>query len=216
MKTIKHILSMMAVTLGLVLPLAVSSSRAQQVISYQGLATSNGVNLSGSHTLVLAIYANPTGGTALWSETQSDVTFTDGIFNVLIGSDTPLPIFDAGSYTGKPRAAADYYLGVSIDGGAELTPRSQLGAAPTAWSARFADSARVASNATNAWSFTGNTGTIYPSNFIGTTVTASGYNALFTNTIGTSNTAMGRSLVRRKGRSSICLARRLRGFTQAS
>lgn len=122
-----------------------SSSNAQQVISYQGSVTSSGTAVSGPHSVTLAIYAAATGGTALHTETQS-VTFTNGIFNATLGADhaNPLPMFDAGDVGGVVRPAADYFLGVSIDAGAELTPRSKLGAAATAWTSRMADSARTA------------------------------------------------------------------------
>ncbi len=152
MKNCKRLLSVVALACGLSLALAfciVTSSKAQQVISYQGLGMNNGTPLSGTHAVTLAIYKSAAGGVAIHSETQSTVAFTtDGIFNVLIGTDpkNPLPIFDAGSYNGAPRTAPDYFLGIAIDGGAELTPRSQLGASPTAWSSQFADSARVAGN----------------------------------------------------------------------
>ena len=151
MITTKRILSLMAVACGLVLTFAASSSKAQQVISYQGSLTQNSTPLQGAHSVTLAIYTISTGGTAIYSETQSAVTFTTGLFNVLIGSDktNPLPIFDVGSYSGAPRPAPDYFLGISIDAGAELTPRSKLGAAPTAWSSRFADSARIAGSGIN-------------------------------------------------------------------
>ena len=147
----------MAVAYGL-LPFAASSSKAQQVISYQGLATKNLTPLQGAHNVMLAIYGDSTGGAAIYQESQYNITFTDGLFNVLIGSGktNPLPIFDAGSYSGAPRSAPDYFLGISIDGGAELTPRSKLGATPTAWSSRFADSARAAGTAAIALSIVDN------------------------------------------------------------
>ncbi|MDP4199209.1 MAG: hypothetical protein Q8922_05560 [Bacteroidota bacterium] len=131
---------------GVLLPaLIASTSTAQQVISYQGTVTNSGAPLTGPHTIVLSIYSTATGGTALHTETQS-VTFTNGLFNVLLGSDhaNPLPMFDAGDVSGTVRPAADYFLGISIDAGAELTPRAKLGAAATAWSSRVADSARTA------------------------------------------------------------------------
>ncbi len=150
MNTFKNTRLSFAVAFGLLSSFATTSSFAQQVMSYQGIATNSGASVSGTHTVSLAIYANATGGAALWSETHTNVTFTDGVFNVLLGSVTPLTpplIFDAGSYNGSPRQAPAYFLGVTIpdfNGGAELTPRSQLGATPTAWTSQFADTARTA------------------------------------------------------------------------
>ena len=114
--------------------LAASSSTAQQVISYQGAVSNNGTPLQGPHNVMLAIYTASTGGTAIYQESMNGILFTDGIFSVLMGSNqaNPLPVFDAGDYTGKERPAPEYFLGISIDGKAELTPRSRFGAAPTA------------------------------------------------------------------------------------
>lgn len=142
----KRILSLTAVSFGLVLTMVATSSKAQQIISYQGLAQSNGATLSGSHSIAIAIYADSTGGSAMYSETQTGVIFTNGLFNIEIGTNpaNPLPVFDAGSYNGTTRPAPHYFLGVSIDGGQELTPRSKLGTSPTSWSSRFADSTRIA------------------------------------------------------------------------
>ena len=124
--------------------------------------------------MTLSIYSDSTGGTALYQETQSGVAFTGGIFNVLIGSNktNPLPIFDAGDITGTVRPAPDYFLGIAIDAGAELTPRSKLGASPTAWSSRFADSARTAGTAMNLAPNAG--GVVTSVNTLGGAVTLSG------------------------------------------
>ncbi len=135
------------------LMVAVCPSKAQQVISYQGEGLNNGTPLQGLHVLTLSIYTTPTGGAAIYAETQSSVQFTNGMFNILIGSKktNPLPIFNAGGYAGSV-PAPQYYLGVAIDDNPELTPRTQLGSAPTAWSSQFADSARIAGTATTALS----------------------------------------------------------------
>ncbi len=162
---------MAVAVLGLLL--AASASRAQQVISYQGLAQSNGTPLTGSHNLAIGIYADSTGGTAMYTESQYGVAFVGGLFNIEIGTNkaNPLPIFQAGNYSGSV-PAPDYFLGISIDGNPELMPRSKLGAAPTAWSSRFADSARLAGTATTALTATtainlapaGNAGQVLTSN----------------------------------------------------
>jgi N-acetylneuraminic acid mutarotase len=146
MRTFERILSIIAIA-GLVLTFAASSSKAQQIITYQGLAQSNGTALNGSHNVALAIYTDSTGGVAKYQESQLGVTFTNGLFNIEIGTNpaNPLPIFQAGNYSGSI-PAPNYFLGISIDGGQELTPRSKLGTSPTSFSSRFADSARVAGN----------------------------------------------------------------------
>jgi len=85
-------------------------------ISYQGVLTDNaGVPQNGTFTMAFGLYTTPTGGSALWSETQNTVQVTNGIFNVLLGSSTPINLpFDV-----------TYYLGVSVQG-TDLLPRIEL------------------------------------------------------------------------------------------
>jgi len=63
-----------------------------QMISYQGrLSRADGQPVSdGTYSLVFRIYTQETGGTPLWSESQS-VRVTGGLFNVLLGSYNPIP-----------------------------------------------------------------------------------------------------------------------------
>lgn len=88
-------------------------------ISYQGVLTDASGNLvsDGSYNLTFRLYEVASGGTPLWSETQS-ASVSDGIFNVILGDRTPLNLpFD------KP-----YWLGVTVGSGAELSPRIELAA----------------------------------------------------------------------------------------
>ncbi len=91
-----------------------------------------GVALQGSYNFTFRLYAAPTGGAALWNETQNGVaTDTDGFYSVLLGSATALTLdFDTG-----------YYLSLAVNGGAEMTPRQYLGMVPLAWRATVADTA---------------------------------------------------------------------------
>jgi len=75
---------------------------------------------NGDYSIVFSLYDMETGGTALWSETQPAVRVINGLYNVLLGSRTPLTV----------PFSKTYYLGVSVDGGDELAPRARLGAAP--------------------------------------------------------------------------------------
>ena len=62
-----------------------------QTIDYQGrLADSDGNYLNSVVTVDFLIYNVETGGTALWSETQ-DVSTSNGIFHVLLGSGISFP-----------------------------------------------------------------------------------------------------------------------------
>jgi hypothetical protein len=111
-----------------------------RTISYQGaLADANGNFISdGNHTLALKIY--DASGAVLYSETQTAVV-VKGLFNVMIGSTSGLP-----SNLSFDKA---YYLGVGVDGGSELVPRTPLSASPYAFRAQVAEQALALSpNAT--------------------------------------------------------------------
>ncbi len=89
------------------------------LISNQGrLTDDSGVALNGSFQLTFSIYENPMGGTALWTEIHDDVSVAGGLYGVLLGAVTPLTpeIFDS----------PNTFLGVTINGGAELLPRRQI------------------------------------------------------------------------------------------
>ena len=61
-------------------------------ISYQGILTnSSGAPVAdGSYDIKFELFNALSGGTALWSETQTAVTVSNGTFSVLLGSVTPL------------------------------------------------------------------------------------------------------------------------------
>ena len=57
------------------------------LMSYQGTLTdSNGVALDTTVSMTFSIYTDSVAGTQVWSETQSSVTISHGIFNVLLGN----------------------------------------------------------------------------------------------------------------------------------
>ena len=74
--------------------LAVEDLRAvPSRIAFQGsLADSAGDPVEGTVDLALAMYADETGGTALWSESQLGVVVTGGHFRIALGSETALPM----------------------------------------------------------------------------------------------------------------------------
>lgn len=121
-------------TLALVLAVALCSSAAQAVIpqtmSYQGVLrdASGNVVPDASYSVTFSIYAVDAGGTALWSEGQT-LPAADGIINATLGHGVPLALpFDT-----------TYWLGISIEGEAELSPRTELTSAPYAQRAAYAD-----------------------------------------------------------------------------
>lgn len=105
-------------------------------INFQGKLTNpDGTNVtSGTYSIVFSLYTVVSGGTAVWTETQSSVSIVDGIFQVNLGSVTALP----GSVDFK---SANIYLGVKVGSDAEMTPRIPFTAAPYAFNASTADDA---------------------------------------------------------------------------
>jgi hypothetical protein len=106
-------------------------AQVPRTISYQGILADNLGNYvpDGNHSLKLSLYDQASGGSQVYSETQN-VPVVRGVFNAIIGSVTPLPTtlsFD--------RA---YFLGVSVDGGSEMAPRTPLTAVPYALRAAVA------------------------------------------------------------------------------
>lgn len=107
-----------------ILLISVSSSVLAQIpktMSYQGVLADTGGSAvaDGNYSLTFRIYDAASGGTEIWVETQT-IPVVDGIFNAILGSATPLNLaFD------RP-----YWLGVSVDGGTELSPRIELTSAP--------------------------------------------------------------------------------------
>lgn len=108
-----------------------------RTISFQGVLTDASGNPlpDGQRQLRIALYSTQSGGSALYSE-QHNATTQGGVFSLLIGSVTPIPSsleFD------RP-----YFIGVSVNGGAELSPRTPLTSVPYALHAQRADHAATA------------------------------------------------------------------------
>ncbi|MCH7877972.1 MAG: tail fiber domain-containing protein [candidate division Zixibacteria bacterium] len=102
------------------------SAAAPLTISHQGLLTdNNGAPLNGSFSLTFSLYSVPTGGIALWTETQT-VNPGDGLYQVTLGNSTPL---SSALFSGANPAL---YLGISVGADPELTPRAEFSAAPYA------------------------------------------------------------------------------------
>ncbi len=113
---------------------AVQFSWAQvpRLMNYQGVLTdASGVAVpDGNYNITLRIYTEATGGTPIWEEAQL-VAAHKGIFNAILGSISPLSI----SFSDQ------YWLGVTVGAGTELTPRIQFTAA--AYSLNASDAEKV-------------------------------------------------------------------------
>ncbi len=97
------------------------SAQVPRTLHYQGVLTdSEGAAVAdGSYSITFKIYGASPGTFPLWTETNS-VTVSKGIFSVTLGGSVPLNLpFDQ-----------QYYLGISVAGEAELTPRVPLASSP--------------------------------------------------------------------------------------
>jgi len=93
-------------------------------IAFQGYLTDTGGSpIDGDVNLELAMYPVATGGSALWTELQTTVPTNQGVFAIALGSVTPFPpdLFDG-----------PVYLGIRVDGAAEMEPRTELQSTPYA------------------------------------------------------------------------------------
>jgi hypothetical protein len=99
---------------------APAGGQVPTVLNYQGALTDAGAAVvdDGDYSMTFSLYDVSAGGTPLWTETQT-VAVAKGIFNAILGSSVSLDLdFDA-----------QYWLGISVAGEAELTPRIELTAA---------------------------------------------------------------------------------------
>ena len=111
-------------------------------INYQGKAIDKptGVPLSGTYDIAFTIYDHETSTDPVnlkWTETHSSILITNGIFNVLLGSVTPLDLpFDE-----------DYWIGIKVGTDTEMIPRARLVSVGYAYKAEKADTAAIAATA---------------------------------------------------------------------
>ena len=120
---------MLGLALGSILSIHASSSAYAQVprnFSYQGQLLQNNQAATGLYSLTLNYYT--AGSSApIYSETFTNVAVMNGIFNVQLGSGSGFP--ESMDFTEQ------YFLGLQVDGGAELQPRTAILAAPYALNA---------------------------------------------------------------------------------
>lgn len=103
-----------------VMAASIAFAQVPRSFSYQGvLAEKNGgVIPDGDHLLTLTLYPTRTGAVTLYSKTVTATT-VNGVFSVILDSIPETIPFDD-----------QYYLGISVDGGTELKPRTPLTASP--------------------------------------------------------------------------------------
>lgn len=117
MKKTKIFSFIFILVLGAWYSLPLSFASVPQLLAYHGiLKDSSGSFLTGTYSMTFRIYSASTGGTSLWSETQSSVSVSSGKFNVALGSVTALTLaFDA-----------NYWLSVQVGSDSEMSPRFRI------------------------------------------------------------------------------------------
>lgn len=106
--------------------LGTANAQVPRSISYQGLLMKNGTPVNAQANLKINIYN--AAGSLLYTESYNQVQIANGVFNVSIGTSTPLP----------PTLKFDeqYFLGVEVDNTGEVQPRTPFTAAPYALNAQ--------------------------------------------------------------------------------
>jgi hypothetical protein len=101
---------------------------------YQGQLTDDlGAPLDTTINMTFSIYDDSSGGAVWWTETQTGVEVSGGLFNVLLGSETPIPdtVF-----------ADDWrWLGIQIGSDPEIAPLTKLVTVPYAFRVGTVDGA---------------------------------------------------------------------------
>jgi hypothetical protein len=101
----------------IIIAFAVPCWAVPQLINYQGYLTrTDGTPLDTTVAMSFRIFGMSNGGNMLWMETHPAVVVTDGLFQVLLGSVTPLSdLFDA-----------NRWLEIQVGSDFEMTPRQQI------------------------------------------------------------------------------------------
>jgi len=115
-----------AVALLSTLLLASSVFAFPSLLSLDGFLTnSSGAALNGSFSFVFSLYNVSSGGSALWTESQT-LSVSSGRLNALLGSVSALSIpFDQ-----------DYYLGINVNSDGEMSPRYRVAASAYSYTAK--------------------------------------------------------------------------------
>jgi Chaperone of endosialidase len=116
------------------------------LINYQGrLTDAQGANVpDGTYNIDITIYTSAEGDDDIWWCLGVPVEVVDGLFNLLIGEACEIPD-DAFLYN------PSLWMGITLEGQAEMVPRTQLVSAPYAYHALRADTAGYVTSGTAGW-----------------------------------------------------------------
>lgn len=106
---------------------------APSVLTHHGQLSFDGAPVDDDVGITFRLYDGSSAGSYLWEEDHT-VAVTGGYYSVVLGSITPVP-------SALAAASDDLWLGLSINGGVELTPRLRLTSVPYALGAAVATTA---------------------------------------------------------------------------
>lgn len=119
--------------IALLAPLAAEAA-SPSIIPVTGYLTDDsGVPIVGNIDVEFRLYPSATDTTPLWTDTLGVDAF-DGQFTAYLGSGLPVDL-------GLFRDNTQLFLSMAVDGGAEMTPRFEVGSAPFAGYAKYCDDA---------------------------------------------------------------------------
>ncbi len=103
----------------LALAAILTAAPVENVISFQGKLVEGGAPVDGTRNIVFRIYDTDAGGVHLWEESHLGVSVVGGLFNVELGGSV--------NFAGAGVSFDEqYWIGISVGGGAEITPRYKL------------------------------------------------------------------------------------------
>ena len=105
------------------------------LLNYQGYLSDGSGPVTAALPMTFELYADSTGGAPLWSESYESVNVAGGVFHVLLGGATPLPL--GSLFTGQT-----LWISTNVDGKL-LQPRRPIVSVAYAARAAIADSAIV-------------------------------------------------------------------------
>lgn len=112
----KFMIIILAILTSFLLTISLSAD-VPHLVRFQGKVTNKaGAPLTGDYRITVRIYDAETGGTLLWSESQTPVPVNNGVFTILMGNVTALDLpFD------EP-----YWLSIEVNNDGEMEPRQQI------------------------------------------------------------------------------------------
>jgi len=111
-------------------------AQVPRMLAFQGYAANSDGPMDGSFEVVAKLLKVAEGGQVLWQETHADVAFDNGVYQIVLGSETTLDL----------DFQSDLYLDITIDG-ETMTDRVKLTSVPWAMVAQFAMQAGRADSA---------------------------------------------------------------------